>query len=257
MENEKNNTSIDLQRLWKLFYVHARMVILWTIALGVIAWGLAEFVIPAQYTATTQLLVNQRTSNDNNGQAYTNQQADIQVINTYKDIITNQVILKKASKQLANPSGSQRAYRLSVSKLKESLSVTTQTNSQVFSLNAKAGNATEAKTIANTVAKVFKKQIRSMMNVNNVTIVSEATTPTKQSFPNKKLFALAGAVLGFIISFAYVVIRDLTDTTVQDNEFMTNELGLTNLGQVGEIYMPDDFEFRPQDKQQGVSHRRV
>lgn len=256
MENKKNDTSIDLQRLWKLFYVHVRMIILWTIALGVIAWGVAEFVIPAQYTATTQLLVNQRTSNDNNGQAYTNQQADIQMINTYKDIITNQVILKEASKQLANPRGSQRAYSLSVSKLKDSLSVTTQTNSQVFSLSAKAGNPTEAKVIANTVAKVFKKQIRSMMNVNNVTIVSEATTPTSQSFPNKKLFALAGAVLGFIISFAYVLIRDLTDTTVRSNEFMTEELGLTNLGQIGDIYMPDDFEFRPQSEQ-GVSHRRV
>ena len=110
--------------------------------------------------------------------------------------------------------------------------------------------------IANTVAKVFKKQIRSMMNVNNVTIVSEATTPTSQSFPNKKLFALAGLVLGFLISYVYVLIRDLTDTTVRDNDFMTNELGLTNLGQVGEIHMPADFEFKPFDDQV-AGHRRV
>ena len=244
MESEKNTNEIDLQHLWKLFVQHVRMILIWTVGLGVIAWGLAAFVIPAKYTATTQILVNQRNSNDNNGQAYTNQQADIQMINTYKDIITNQVILKSASKQLANPSGSQRAYALSVAKLKDSLTVTTQTNSQVFSLSAEAGNPTEAKVIANTVAKIFKKQIRSMMNVNNVTIVSEATTPTSQSFPNKKLFALAGLVLGFLISCVYVLLRDLTDTTVRDNDFMTNELGLTNLGQVGEIYMPDDFEFK-------------
>lgn len=256
MESEKNTNMIDLQHLWKLFVQHVRMILIWTVGLGVIAWGLAAFVIPAKYTATTQILVNQRNSNDNNGQAYTNQQADIQMINTYKDIITNQVILKNASKQLANPSGSQRAYALSVAKLKDSLSVSTQTNSQVFSLNAEAGNPTEAKAIANTVAKVFKKQIRSMMNVNNVTIVSEATTPTSQSFPNKKLFALAGAVLGFILSYAYILIRDLTDTTVRNNDFMTNELGLTDLGQVGMIEMSGDFEFKQQGDQ-GASHRRV
>lgn len=250
MESEKNTNAIDLQHLWKLFVQHVRMILIWTVGLGVIAWGIAAFVIPAKYTATTQILVNQRNSNDNNGQAYTNQQADIQMINTYKDIITNQVILKSASKQLANPSGSQRAYALSVAKLKGSLTVRTQTNSQVFSLSA------EAKVIANTVAKVFKKQIRSMMNVNNVTIVSEATTPTSQSFPNKKLFALAGLVLGFLISYVYVLIRDLTDTTVRDNDFMTNELGLTNLGQVGEIYMPADFEFKPFDDQ-AAGHRRA
>lgn len=256
MESEKNTNAIDLQHLWKLFVQHVRMILIWTVGLGVIAWGIATFVIPAKYTATTQILVNQRNSNDNNGQAYNNQQADIQMINTYKDIITNQVILKRASKQLANPSGSQRAYALSVAKLKGSLTVSTQTNSQVFSLSAEAGNPTEAKVIANTVAKVFKKQIRSMMNVNNVTIVSEATTPTSQSFPNKKLFALAGAVLGFILSYAYILIRDLTDTTVRNNDFMTNELGLTDLGQVGMIEMPDDFEFKPQGDQ-GASRRRV
>ncbi len=256
MESEKNTNTIDLQHLWKLFVQHMRMILIWTVGLGVIAWGLAAFVIPAKYTATTQILVNQRNSNDNNGQAYTNQQADIQMINTYKDIITNQVILKSASKQLANPSGSQRAYALSVAKLKNSLKVTTQNNSQVFSLSAEAGNPTEAKVIANTVAKIFKKQIRSMMNVNNVTIVSEATAPTSQSFPNKKLFALAGLVLVFLISYVYVLLRDLTDTTVRDNDFMTNELGLTNLGQVGEIYMPADFEFKPFDDQ-AAGHRRV
>ena len=256
MESEKNTNAIDLQHLWKLFVQHVRMILIWTVGLGVIAWGLAAFVIPAKYTATTQILVNQRNSNDNNGQAYTNQQADIQMINTYKDIITNQVILKSASKQLANPSGSQRAYALSVAKLKDSLTVSTQNNSQVFSLSAEAGNPTEAKVIANTVAKVFKKQIRSMMNVNNVTIVSEATTPTSQSFPNKKLFALAGLVLGFWISDVYVLVRDLTDTTVRDNDFMTNELGLTNLGQVGEIYMPDDFEFKRFDDR-AAGHRRI
>lgn len=256
MESEKNTNVIDLQHLWKLFVQHVRMILIWTVGLGVIAWGIATFVIPAKYTATTQILVNQRSSNDNNGQAYTNQQADIQMINTYKDIITNQVILKSASKQLANPSGSQRAYALSVAKLKDSLTVSTQANSQVFSLSAEAGNPTEAKVIANTVAKIFKKQIRSMMNVNNVTIVSEATAPTSQSFPNKKLFALAGLVLGFLISYVYVLLRDLTDTTVRDNDFMTNELGLTNLGQVGEIYMPDDFEFKRFDDQT-TGHRRV
>lgn len=256
MESEKNTNAIDLQHLWKLFVQHVRMILIWTVGLGVIAWGLAAFVIPAKYTAATEILVNQRNSNDNNDQAYTNQQADIQMINTYKDIITNQVILKSASKQLANPSGSQRAYALSVAKLKDSLTVSTQTNSQVFSLSAEAGNPTEAKVIANTVAKVFKKQIRSMMNVNNVTIVSEATTPTSQSFPNKKLFALAGLVLGFLISYVYVLVRDLTDTTVRDNDFMTNKLGLTNLGQVGEIYMPDDFEFKRFDDR-AAGHRRI
>ena len=103
MESEKNTNAIDLQHLWKLFVQHVRMILIWTVGLGVIARGIAAFVIPAKYTATTQILVNQRNSNDNNGQAYTNQQADIQMINTYKDIITNQVILKLSLIHISEP----------------------------------------------------------------------------------------------------------------------------------------------------------
>ncbi|MGZ7250304.1 YveK family protein, partial [Streptococcus pyogenes] len=46
-------------------------------------------------------LVNRKTTDAN--QAYTNQQADINAVTTYKDIITSNVILKGASKYLANP----------------------------------------------------------------------------------------------------------------------------------------------------------
>ncbi|MBT8829529.1 YveK family protein, partial [Lactobacillus delbrueckii subsp. bulgaricus] len=49
----------------------------------------------------TQLLVNRKSTDAN--QAYANQQADINAVTTYKDIITSNVILKGASKYLANP----------------------------------------------------------------------------------------------------------------------------------------------------------
>ena len=52
MESEKNTNAIDLQHLWKLFVQHVRMILIWTVGLGVIAWGIAAFVIPAKYTAT-------------------------------------------------------------------------------------------------------------------------------------------------------------------------------------------------------------
>lgn len=280
---EQENT-IDLRRLLALCKKHFRLFIVWTIGLGAIAWGLAAFVIPAQYTATTQILVNQK-NNNNNGQAYANQQADVNMINTYKDIITNQVILGAASKELSNPvkvikeaqpakyetlaDGTKqlvrpakpavrshgKAYDLSAGDLKSMVSIKTQSNSQVFALSAKANDPAEAKAVANTIASTFKKKIKSVMSVNNVTIGSKATTPTKPSFPRPKLFALAGAVLGLLLSFAWIVLRDLMDTTVRDDDFMTDELGLTNLGQVGKIRIDKNFQLRQANTNAGT--RRV
>ena len=282
------NNTIDLHRLMVLCRKHIKMLIIWTLLAGVLGFVIAQFVVVPKYTATTEILVNQKHTNDNNGQAYNNQQADIQMINTYKDIITNQVILSKASKQLKNPvhvikpaqkavyrtnaDGTRRlikeaqpavverggkSYNFSTDELKKAISVQTQQNSQVFSLQVRTDDPQESAVVANTVANVFKQQIKKIMSVNNVTIVSRASTPNSPSFPNKKLFALAGAVLGLVLSFLYILIGDLMDTSIHDDEYLTNELGLTNLGHVNHIEMSRDFKINDDNRLHGNGNRRV
>ncbi|WP_443484462.1 YveK family protein [Limosilactobacillus reuteri] len=282
------NNTIDLHRLMVLCRKHIKILIVWTLLAGVLGFVIAQFVVVPKYTATTEILVNQKHTNDNNGQAYNNQQADIQMINTYKDIITNQVILSKASKQLKNPvhvikpaqkavyrtnaDGTRRlikeaqpavverggkSYNLSTDELKKAISVQTQQNSQVFSLQVKTDDPQESAVVANTVANVFRQQIKKIMSVNNVTIVSRASTPDTPSFPNKKLFALAGAVLGLILSFLYILIGDLMDTSIHDDDYLTNELGLTNLGHVNHIEMSRDFKINNDNRRHGNGNRRV
>lgn len=256
------DNQIDLRRLWTLCRRHLRLFIWSMIITGVISFAVAEFVITPQYTAQTQILVNQK--HNNSSDVYNNQQADIQMINTYKDIITNQVILSKASKQLDNPvkvvrparkavyrrgvlvwsarpaeveRTNAKSYHVTVKQLKQAISVQTQQNSQVFTLNVKTDNAAKSAAIANAVASSFKTQIKHIMSVNNVTIISRANTPNSPSFPNKKLFTLAGVLLGLVLSFIYVLIKDLTDTTIKSDEYMVDELGLTNLGTIGHINM--------------------
>ena len=282
------NNTIDLHQLMMLCRKHIKMLIIWTLLAGVLGYVVAQFVVVPKYTATTEILVNQKHESNDNGQAYNNQQADIQMINTYKDIITNQVILSKASKQLKNPvhvikpaqkavyrtnaDGTRRlikeaqpavverggkSYNLSTADLKKAISVQTQQNSQVFSLQVKTDDPQESAVVANTVANVFKQQIKKIMSVNNVTIVSRASTPDEPSFPNKKLFALAGAVLGLILSFLYILIGDLMDTSVHGDDYLTNELGLTNLGHVNHIEMSQDFKINDDNRRHGNGNRRV
>lgn len=282
------NNTIDLHRLMMLCRKHIKMLIIWTLLAGVLGYVVAQFVVVPKYTATTEILVNQKHESNDNGQAYNNQQADIQMINTYKDIITNQVILSKASKQLKNPvhvikpaqkavyrtnaDGTRRlikeaqpavverggkSYNLSTADLKKAISVQTQQNSQVFSLQVKTDDPQESAVVANTVSNVFKQQIKKIMSVNNVTIVSRASTPDEPSFPNKKLFALAGAILGLILSFLYILIGDLMDTSVHGDDYLANEVGLINLGHVNHIEMSRDFKINDDNRRHGNGNRRV
>lgn len=276
---QQNNeeVTIDLHRLFVLIKKHLISILIWMIGLGLVAYGVAEYVLVPKYTASTQLLVNRKSTDVN--QAYANQQADVNAVTTYKDIITSRVILKGASKYLANPvtvvkkatpakkavyktqdDGTKvlvkkavkakpavikrdgKSYSVSVGELSQAVSVTTTTSSQVFSLSATAETPEKAQAIANAVAKEFKKQIPSIMDVNNVTIVAEASKGAK-SFPKVNMITAVGALAGLVISLLIIIIKDLSDTTVRSDDFMEKELGLINLGEVANIKMPKDWTF--------------
>lgn len=291
---QQNNeeVTIDLRRLFILIRKHIISILIWMIGLGLIAYGVSEYVLVPKYTASTQLLVNRKTADAN--QAYANQQADINAVTTYKDIITSNVILKGASKYLANPvtlvkkatpakkavyktnddgtrtlvkkavkakpavyKRESKSYSISPSELASAVSVTTTTSSQVFTLSATAETPAKAQAIANAVAKEFKEQIPKIMDVNNVTIVAEAPKGTK-SFPKVSMFTAIGVLAGLVISLLIIIIKDLSDTTVRDDSFMTNELGLTNLGEIASITMPKDWTFTAKTaEKRGSSRRRV
>lgn|GEM_PF-600715 len=291
---QQNNeeVTIDLRRLFILIRKHIVSILIWMIGLGLIAYGVSEYVLVPKYTASTQLLVNRKTADAN--QAYANQQADINAVTTYKDIITSNVILKGASKYLANPvtlvkkatpakkavyktnddgtrtlvkkavkakpavyKRESKSYSISPSELASAVSVTTTTSSQVFTLSATAETPAKAQAIANAVAKEFKEQIPKIMDVNNVTIVAEAAKGTK-SYPKVKMITMVGVLAGLVISLLIIIIKDLSDTTVREDSFMTNELGLTNLGEIASITMPKDWTFTAKTaEKRGSSRRRV
>ena len=291
---QQNNeeVTIDLRRLFILIRKHIISILIWMIGLGLIAYGVSEYVLVPKYTASTQILVNRKSTDVN--QAYANQQADVNAITTYKDIITSRVILKGASKYLANPvtlvkkatpakkavyktnddgtrtlvkkavkakpavyKRESKSYSVSASELASAVSVTTTTSSQVFTLSATAETPAKAQAIANAVAKEFKEQIPSIMDVNNVTIVAEASKGTKSS-PKVKMVTVVGVLAGLVISLLIIIIKDLSDTTVREDSFMTKELGLTNLGEIARITMPKDWTFTAKTaEKRGSSRRRV
>lgn len=292
---QQNNeeVTIDLRSLFILIRKHIISILIWMIGLGLIAYGVSEYVLVPKYTASTQLLVNRKSTSTDANQAYVNQQADINAVTTYKDIITSNVILKGASKYLANPvtlvkkatpakkavyktndgtrtlvkkavkakpavyKRESKSYSVSASELASAVSVTTTASSQVFTLSATAETPAKAQAIANAVAKEFKEQIPKIMDVNNVTIVAEAPKGTK-SFPKVSMFTAIGVLAGLVISLLIIIIKDLLDTTVREDSFMTNELGLTNLGEIAHITMPKDWTFTAKTaEKRGSSRRRV
>lgn len=294
MEQEQKQTdnTIDLTQLLQLCRRHIWALILWSVGLALVGWGIANFVISPKYTSSAQILVNQKSNKNDPNTAYITQQANMQLVNTYKDIVTSHVILQDASDRLANPvrvvkkakpakyrtnadgrrvlvrkaqpaviERDGKSYSVSASQLAKDISVNTQQQSQVFSVSATADTPEKAKAEANAVARSFRDQIPNIMNIDNVTIVAPATNGV-QSSPNVKLFTLAGFVIGLVLTFAMILIREMTNTTVRDDTYLTQDLGLTNLGYVSHFHVSSSFKLinnnnKPAAKREQRKRRRV
>ena len=189
---------------------------------------MSVFVISPKYSSSTDILVNRKVDNQVNAQAQL--QADVQMISTYKDIITSPTILNAVSTQLKN-----QGFNMTPANIKSCISISNQQNSQVFTVAVKAKNPQLAAAIANTTANVFKVKVKKIMSVNNVSILSKAEENPKPVSPKVVLNTLIGLIVGCVLGLFLAFIFDSMDRTITDESFITEELELNDLGIINEI----------------------
>lgn len=235
MVKENEETVIDLGRLLLTLKKNLFSIIAWAVVGLIISLVVLFIFIEPKYSATTDILVNQK--NDNVQTQYAAQQADLGAVTTYEDILKRSVILSPVLKEVK----ARDNYKGSLGDLQKSVSVSNETNSKIISVTVTDRDAYTAADVANTVAKTFKEKIVKMMKIDNVTIVSNAKPNPSPVFPKKTLGALVGIVLGALIGVAIAIVRELTDKTVKDMDFLTDEVGLTSLGTV--FHIEDESAF--------------
>ncbi|QAR35024.1 YveK family protein [Latilactobacillus curvatus] len=227
--------TINIEQIFGILRKYRRLILTSTVVCTLLAIIVTFFFITPQYSASTELLVNRKQSTDAGAQ-WNQVQTDVQMINTYKDLITKPVIMEPVAKKINKGNNLQ----LDETDIAEMISVANNQNSQVFSVTAKADNAYTAADIANTTAQTFQKKAPKIMSgTDNVSIISEAKPDLTPVSPKKKLNILIGFVLGILIGIGFAFLRELTDKTVKDESFLTDELGLTSLGVVNNIAEKD------------------
>lgn len=273
------NNVLELRQLWHIIHKHFFALIFMAIIGAGAGYGVAKFVIAPTYSASTSMLVNRSADNTSTATAnLSDQQADVQLINTYKNLIISSNVLGTVSDKLENPApivvqkakdavyetladGTRRLvtpaqkeltkpsnktkYQLSVDELKSMVTISSQQNSQVFSINVKSKDPKLAADVANEVADVFKDKIGGFMKINNVSIIDSAKANKKPVSPNTKLFTLAGLVFIGGLTFLYMLIKELADTTIKSPDEVSQLFGMTNLGVIGHVKPIKNFSMAP------------
>ena len=203
------------------------MIIISFGALGLILSAVYTFlVVTPMYDSTTQLLVN-RTNDGTNSIQLNDINSNVQMINTYKDIIKGPVILDGVKEDLG--------LDYSVTELAEMVVIDVNQNSQVFSLTVTGPDPDEAAEIANGIAATFQSAIFDIMNVENVSIISAAAVNSKPVSPVVVNNLVIGLGVGLLLGFGVALLRYAMAKTVDDYQFITQTIGWPNLGVISEL----------------------
>lgn len=221
--------TITLQDVVKIVRKQLLYIMSFALFLALVTAFFSFFIIKPTYEAQTQLLVNQKNIDQQSRLGVQQVETDLRLINTYNVIIQSPAILSKVISRLHLDSTPE--------KLKEQITVSSASNSQVVNIAVQDKQADMAVNIANTVAGVFQEEIQVLMTIDNINILSVATLDDepKPVAPNKNLYIVAAAMLGFIVSAGFAVLLECLDTTVKTEQDIEEIIGLPIMGIISKI----------------------
>ncbi|MBP2097207.1 YveK family protein [Enterococcus rivorum] len=217
--------TISLQEIFGILKKRIGLILI-SMFLGLGLTGLITFfVITPKYSSQAQLIVRlpqTETANVNDINA------NLQMITTYKDLIKSDSVMGEVQQKMKN----EFQTEMTVSSLRESIEVEQSQNSQMFSIVSTGTNGIVSQNIANQTALVFQEKAKDMLNVDKITIISDAVASGTPVSPNNKLNLMIGVLLGAMIGIGISFVLELFDKTIKDARFVEEELGLTILGVV-------------------------
>lgn len=214
--------TIDLNKLFGILKKNMKYLIILPIVFLVLSMVMTFLFMTPKYSSSTQVLVNQKeTDSEMMAQQV---QSDLQLVNTYSEIIKSPRILDKVSKNLKG--------KYSSKEIEGMLTVSNQAESQILNITVENESREAAGKVANEIANVFSKDVNKIMNVDNVSILSKADHNGNKVSPKPLINAVVGVFLGLIIALIIIFLKEILDKRIKTEEDVEELLDLPVLGTI-------------------------
>ncbi len=217
--------TIDLSKLLLILKKNMKYLIILPIVFLALSMVITFVFMTPKYSSSTQVLVNQKET-DNQIMAQ-QVQSNLQLVNTYSEIIKSPRILDKVSKNLKG--------KYSSNEISGMLTVSNQAESQILNIVVENESREAASKVANEIANVFSKDVSKIMNVDNVSILSKADTKGNQISPQPLVNSVVGIFLGLIVALIIIFLKEMLDKRIKTEEDVAEILDLPVLGTIQDV----------------------
>lgn len=205
------------------------LLILFTGIFGLaLSYYVTTYLMTPIYQAETQILVNRpKRSTEEQNMDLNDIQSNIQMISTYRDILTDSVVLDQVLSELEEP--------LTQDALIEKMSIIIQEDSQIFKIEVVDESPERAAKIVNLIASTFQENVSDILRAENVAILSAAEINPIPISPRANYNLLLGAMIGLIVGIGLSLSKEILDTKVRDEKVITEKLDWVHLGSISEM----------------------
>lgn len=218
---------IDLKSIIQSFWerkVGMIIIILISLILGYIY---TMFFVNPVYTATsTAILANNTETSDGQSGGVTQSEVTLNnsLLSTYRGIATSDSVVNTVISNLG--------LNISAVALKNQISVTSATNTQIIQISVENADASLAARIANELRQVFTERVAEIYDMENIKPLDDAQVPTAPSNINHIKDLLIFFAGGIVVAIIYVVLANLLDNTVKNSNDIEKAIGINVIAEI-------------------------
>ncbi|MBO0610927.1 polysaccharide biosynthesis tyrosine autokinase [Myceligenerans salitolerans] len=197
---------------------------------GVAAFGVMTYFTTPVYEARAQVFVSLRSSDNTvelmQGGNYTAKQ-----VASYTELVTSPRVLDPVIDELGlDESAGSLAARIQADTPKDTVLINIVVSGEVPTEAAEIADAT-AQSLSDLVTEIEQPQEGGDSPVE-LSVVREAAVPTSLVLPNTRLNLLLGGMIGLVVGFGVVLLRERLDTRIRSHEDLRTVTDASVIGMV-------------------------
>ena len=212
----------NISEFIKYYFSLFGMVIVFIILGAIGSWYYTENMQVAMYKSQTSLVLTR--SSDSTTITQSDISLNKNLVSTYREIIKSRRILSKVIENLK--------LDLTEQELSGKVSVTSANDTELIVISVIDEDRKIARDIANEIAEVFKEEITSIYNIENISIVDVAVKSKEPYNVNELKQYIIGTGAGLLLGSLIIVVMFYCDDSIKKPEDIEEKVGLSVLSTV-------------------------
>ena len=213
----------NISEFIKYYFSLIVIVILFIILGAVGSWYYTDYIQVPMYKSQTSLVLTR--AGDSTGSITQNDiSLNKNLVATYREIIKSRRILSNVISNLN--------LDITEKELSDKVSVTSSNDTELIIISVVDKDSKLARDIANEIAKVFKEEITTIYNIENISIVDVAIRAKDAYNVNPLKQYVIGVGSGFLIGSLIITVMFYFDDSIKKPEDIEEKVGLSVLSTV-------------------------